>query len=130
MMDALASIFFIICCVSYGSPYQWNNRPGNQSILLIGIFSKCNLKNNSIIRDDLYRNAAVCKSSIDWVTENKDFVNNKTQAYHKETNSIYSQYWLGQSNYLDDLRYVSFEVCTQEDAVGLALELVLSKLSN
>ena len=127
MVGAPDVLLIILFGISYGDTSH-RYQPGKQPILLIGIFSNCNVKNNSITQEDAFQHEShVCRSSIDWVIEHKNFVNNKTQAYHKEKNTGYFQYWRGEPNYLDNIRYIAFEICTQGEAVGLALELVLGR---
>ena len=54
--------------------------PGGEPFQFIGIFSNC--KNSSIFNH--YQTVKVCKKSIDWVMENKDFIANKTIALMKK----------------------------------------------
>jgi len=101
-----------------------NNRPGNESFKIIGIFSYCNSNSLSKIlmpNDVFYQKANICKNSIDWVVNNRDKESSKSKQFQNKYS--YVARWN-----LDDVEYIPFYTCTIEDAVKLSTEVLLNPI--
>jgi len=98
--------------------------PGGEPFQLIAIFSNCN-NNLHPSTTSYYQTAQVCKKSMDWVMENKDFVANGTEVYNRAYKNPYFKHPRKWS--VDNVEYLSYDVCTQEDGARLAVEIVLNR---
>jgi len=111
---------------------ELRNRPGNEPFQLIGIFSDCSGNRNHNMsgfenttqHKEFLQNSKVCRKSMDWVVENKEFVANSTEAYHRMMKSDYFRHKRRWS--MNDVEYLSYAVCSQEDAMWLAAEILLN----
>lgn len=99
--------------------------PGGEPFQIIGIFSNCSDRNP---RSKEFRRATICKKSIEWVAGNKEYVGNATKKYHREIwkKGYFDERYLREWT-LDDIEYISFDVCTHEDATRLALDIMLGQ---
>jgi len=97
--------------------------PGGEPFQFIGIFSNCN-NNLHPSATNYYQTAQVCKKSMDWVMENKDFVANATELFHRTHKSGYfnrQRKWT-----VDNVIFLTYDICTQEEGVKLAVEILLN----
>jgi len=102
----------------------WKYRPGGEAFQIIGIFSNCSRSS----RREEFRSTTVCKKSIEWVATNKEFIGNATMFYHREIlkSGYFDDRYQGAWS-LNDIDYIPFDVCTQEDATRLALDIMLGR---
>jgi len=111
-----------ICLYTRKGDYS-EYRPGGEAFQIIGIFSNCSRSSR-----EEFRSADVCKKSIEWVATNREFIGNATKLYHREIlksgyfDDRYRRDWS-----LNDIDYISFDVCTHEDATRLALDIMLGR---
>ena len=111
---------FILCICAV--PHRFN--PGGEPFQFIGIFSNCNNSVKSSIAT-YQQNVNVCKKSMDWVMEKKDFIANNIELYHRLYNSSYFKHprkWT-----IDNVEYLTYYVCTPEESVSLAVEILLNR---
>lgn len=115
----------LIFCLTFATVSSNKLNPGGEPFQLIGIFSNCKKSNNNLSTSSYYETADVCKKSIDWVIENKEFVANGTYLFYRTYKKAYFKHDKMRST--DNVEYLSYDVCTEEDGARVAVEILLNR---
>jgi len=106
-------------------------RPGKQPLLLIGVFSHCHPpnnyynhnKSNEMNNSSFDESGVVCKKSMQWINSHqRDFV----KGYHDYLKVNRLKISPNQIWDLADIEFVSYEVCSMDQATLVAVEILLN----
>ena len=126
--NTINHLIFLMCLPTLNLASYF--RPGEEATLLVGIFSNCNANGTLSWQDSPdVQKAQVCKQSLEWVFNNKEFVANNTETWYRQQYKLYNyfRYYRNMRHWdVDDFEFVSFQVCVYEDLLRIMIEIFLS----